>query len=60
MQGKIYHMKNPALIAARNAVMRYTNVPGNDLKGIHDYDAEDAIKIHMLVGGDGGNLFRGS
>ena len=47
MQGKIYHMKNPILVAARNAVMRYTNIPGNDLKSIHDYDVEDAIKIHI-------------
>jgi hypothetical protein len=27
--------------------MRYTNIPGNDLKSIHDYDVEDAIKIHI-------------
>ena len=47
MQGKIYHMKNPILVAARNAAMRYTNIPGNDLKSIHDYDVEDAIKIHI-------------
>ena len=47
MQGKIYHMKNPLLVAARNAAMRYTNIPGNDLKSIHDYDVEDAIKIHI-------------
>ena len=45
MQGKIYHMKNPLLVAARNAAMRYTNIPGNDLKSIHEYDAEDAIKF---------------
>ena len=32
MQGKIYHMKNPLLVSARNAVMKYTNIPGNDLK----------------------------
>jgi 2-polyprenyl-6-methoxyphenol hydroxylase-like FAD-dependent oxidoreductase len=47
MQGKIYHMKNPVLVASRNAAMRYTNIPGNDLKSIHDYDVEDAIKIHI-------------
>ena len=47
MQGKIYHMKNPLLVALRNAAMRYTNIPGNDLKSIHDYDVEDAIKIHI-------------
>ena len=47
MQGKIYHLKNPLLVAARNATMRYTNIPGNDLKSIHDYDVEDAIKIHI-------------
>ena len=40
-------MKNPLLVAARNAVMRYTNIPGNDLKSIHDYDADDEIKIYM-------------
>ena len=45
MQGKIYHMKNPLLVAARNAAMRYTNIPGNDLKSIHEYDVEDAIKF---------------
>jgi salicylate hydroxylase len=60
MQGKIYHMKNPLLISARNAVMRYTNIPGNDLKSIHDYDAEDAIKIYMLMGGPGGNISLGA
>ena len=60
MQGKIYHMKNPLMISARNALMRYTNIPGNDLKGIHDYDVEDAIKIHIIIGGDGGNLSRGN
>ncbi|MDA9916489.1 hypothetical protein N9E05_00960 [Gammaproteobacteria bacterium] len=49
MQGKIYHMKNPVLVAARNAAMRYTNIPGNDLKSIHDYDVEDAIKIHIAI-----------
>ena len=49
MQGKIYHMKNPLLVAARNAVMRYTNIPGNDLKRLHDYDVEDAIKIHKFM-----------
>jgi len=59
MQGKIYHMKNPLLVAARNAVMRYTNIPGNDLKSIHDYDVEDAIKIHMMKGGKGGNISSG-
>ena len=47
MQGKIYHMKNPLLVAVRNAAMRYTNIPGNDLKSIHDYDADDEIKIYM-------------
>ena len=52
MQGKIYHMKNPALVAARNAAMRYTNIPGNDLKSIHDYDVEDAIHIHKLMLGN--------
>jgi salicylate hydroxylase len=45
MQGKIYHMKNPLLVAARNAVMKYTNIPGNDLKNIHDYDAHDEMQI---------------
>ena len=49
MQGKIYHMKNPLLVAARNAVMRYTNIPGNDLKRLHDYDVEDAIKVHKFM-----------
>ena len=47
MQGKIYHLKNPLLVAARNTAMRYTNISGNDLKSIHDYDVEDAIKIHI-------------
>ena len=51
MQGKIYHMKNPLLVAARNAAMRYTNIPGNDLKSIHDYDAHHEIKIDMHHGG---------
>ena len=47
MQGKIYHMKNPLLLAARNAVMKYTNIPGNDLKRIHDYDAHDEMQIYL-------------
>ena len=47
MQGKIYHMKNPLLVAARNAVMKYTNIPGNDLKRIHDYDAHDEMQMHL-------------
>ena len=51
MQGKIYHMKNPVLVSARNAVMRYTNIPGNDLKRIHEYDVEDAIKVYMYTDG---------
>ena len=45
MQGKIYHIKNPILVAARNAVMKYTSIPGNDLKKIHNYDAHDEINI---------------
>jgi len=49
MQGKIYHMKNPLFVAARNAVMRYTNIPGNDLKKIHNYNVEDAIKAHKFM-----------
>jgi salicylate hydroxylase len=51
MQGKIYHMKNPVLVSARNAVMRYTNIPGNDLKRIHEYDVEEAIKVYMYTDG---------
>ena len=50
MQGKIYHMKNPLLVAARNAVMKYTNIPGNDLKKIHDYDAHDEMQIYLAFG----------
>ena len=50
MQGKIYHMKNPLLVAARNAVMKYTNIPGNDLKRIHDYDAHDEMQIYLAYG----------
>jgi hypothetical protein len=42
-------MKNPFFVAARNAVMRYTNIPGNDLKKLHDYDVEDAIKAHKFM-----------
>ena len=49
MQGKIYHMKNPILVAARNAVMKYTSIPGNDLKKIHNYDAHDEINIYLLI-----------
>ena len=60
MQGKVYHLKNPLLVAARNAAMRYTNIPGNDLKSIHDYDVEDAIKIYMMVGRYGSNISPGS
>jgi salicylate hydroxylase len=50
MQGKIYHMKNPLLVAARNAVMKYTNIPGNDLKRIHDYDAHDEMELYLAFG----------
>jgi salicylate hydroxylase len=50
MQGKIYHMKNPLLVAARNAVMKYTNIPGNDLKKIHDYDAHDEMQVYLAFG----------
>ena len=47
MQGKIYHIKSSLLVAARNAVMKYTNLPGNDLKRIHDYDAHAETKNHL-------------
>ena len=50
MQGKIYHLKNPLLVSARNAVMKYTNIPGNDLKKIHDYDAHDEMQIYLAFG----------
>ncbi len=50
MQGKIYHMKNPLLVAARNAVMKYTNIPGNDLKKIHDYNAHDEMQTYLAFG----------
>ena len=43
LQGKIYHMKNPIFVAARNAAMRYSNIPGNDLKKIHGYDAHQVV-----------------
>ena len=45
MQAKIYHLKNPTMIAARNAVMKYTNIPRNNLNRIHKYDAYDDIQI---------------
>ena len=39
-------MKNPILVFARNLAMKHTNIPGNDLKKIHEYDAhEKLIKI---------------
>ena len=50
MQGKIYHMKNPLLVAARNSVMNYTNIPGNDLKRIHDYDAHEEMQTYLAFG----------
>ena len=50
MQGKIYHMKNPLLVAARNSVMKYTNIPGNDLKRIHDYDAHEEMQTYLAFG----------
>ena len=43
MQAKIYHMKNPIIVAVRNAAMKYTNIPGNDLNRIHKYDAQDIL-----------------
>jgi hypothetical protein len=50
MQGKIYHMKNSLLVSARNAVIKYTNIPGNDLKRIHDYDAHNEMQIYLALG----------
>lgn len=47
MQGKVYHLKNPILVAARNAIIKHTNIPGNDLKRIHEYDAHDEMQIHL-------------
>lgn len=47
MQGKIYHMKSSFLVSARNAVMKYTNIPGSDLKRIHDYDAHDEMQTYL-------------
>ena len=49
MQGKIYHLKNPLLVAARNAAMKYTSLPGNDLKRIHDYDAHREIQLYIAL-----------
>ena len=43
LQGKIYHMKNPMMVLARNSIMKYTNIPGNDLKKIHAYDAHQEV-----------------
>lgn len=48
-QGKIYHLKNPLLVAARNTVMKYTSLPGNDLKRIHDYDAHREIQLYIAL-----------
>ena len=45
IQGKIYHLENPLMVRARNAVMKYTNIPGNDLKKIHNYDAHNEMNI---------------
>ena len=45
IQGKIYHLENPLMVSARNAVMKYTNIPGNDLKKIHNYDAHNEMNI---------------
>jgi salicylate hydroxylase len=47
MQGKVYHLKNPILVAARNAAMKHTNIPGNDLKRIHDYDVHDDTQKYL-------------
>jgi len=30
--------------------MKYTNIPGNDLKRIHDYDAHDEMQIYLAFG----------
>jgi hypothetical protein len=30
--------------------MKYTNIPGNDLKKIHDYDAHDEMQIYLAFG----------
>ena len=47
IQGKVYHLKNPIFVAARNTIIKHTNIPGNDLKRIHDYDAHDEMQIHL-------------
>jgi hypothetical protein len=43
-------MKNSLLVLARNAVMKYTNIPGNDLRRIHDYDAHDEMQTYLSFG----------
>ena len=48
MQGKVYHLKNPILVVMRNAAMRHTNIPGNDLKRIHDYNAHDEMQLSLI------------
>jgi hypothetical protein len=30
--------------------MKYTSIPGNDLKKIHDYDAHDEMQIYLACG----------
>ena len=45
MQAKIYHLKNPIMVAARNAAMKYTNIPGNNLNKLHKYDAHDDVLL---------------
>jgi hypothetical protein len=30
--------------------MKYTNIPGNDLKRIHDYDAHAEMQIYLAYG----------
>ena len=46
-QGKVFHLNNPILVATRNAAIKYTNIPGNDVKRCHDYDAHDEMQMHL-------------
>ena len=39
-------MKNPMMVLARNSIMKYTNIPGNDLKKIHAYDAHQEVELN--------------
>ena len=49
IQGKVYHLKNPILVATRNAAVVYRNIEGYHLNRIHNYAAHDEMQMHLSI-----------